>query len=154
MREKQLSCGNRCIKNFTCGHRCTNSCHSGPCKNEESCRKKLKVYCDCKNRKIETTCDKLRAGFSIACDETCEVREKELKRVADENQRIKREQEAERNRLELEEFEKKFAKKKYKERKAQVVADTNDSRLLKWIGGAVGAAVLSIFIFYQIFYLN
>ncbi|XP_031617999.1 NF-X1-type zinc finger protein NFXL1 isoform X1 [Contarinia nasturtii] len=147
-REKRLSCGNRCIKNFSCGHRCTNVCHSGKCLNEESCRKKLKVYCECKNRKVETTCDKLRSGFILGCDDTCRSRQEETKRVAEQQERIKRQQEEEKNRIELEEFEKKFGKKKYKERKAQIIEDTDNSHLYKWAGLVAAGAILAGFIYY------
>lgn len=108
----------------------------------------MKIYCDCKNRKLETTCDKIRAGFSLSCDEACLNRQNEIKRAAEETERIKREKEMERNRLELEEFEKKFAKKKPKDRKTKIIEDTNDIELIKWIciGSAVG--ILAIFIGY------
>lgn len=148
IREKLLSCGNRCIKNFPCGHRCTNVCHSGVCQNEESCRKKLKVYCECKNRKIETTCDKIRAGFTLICDETCVSRQNELKSIAEQQERERKEREEEKNRRELVEFEKKFGKKKYKERKSHMVKDTGNSHILKWCILAAAVAILAIFTFY------
>lgn len=121
-------------------------CHSGPCKNGESCRKKLKVYCECKNRKIETTCDKIRSGFVLNCDETCISRQNELKRITEQLERTKREQEEEKNRSELEEFEKKFGKKKHKERKTHNVEEKDNSHLYKWAGLAV--AVLAGFTYF------
>lgn len=133
---------------FSCGHRCTNICHSGRCQNEESCRKKLKVYCDCKNRKIETTCDKIRSGFVLNCDETCISRQEELKRITEQQERARREQEEEKNRLELEEFEKKFGKKKHKERKIQVIEECDNSHLFKWAGLAATVAALIGFIYF------
>lgn len=132
---------------FPCGHRCTNVCHSGRCQNEESCRKKLKVYCECKNRKIEITCDKIRAGFVLSCDETCISRQEELKRIVEQQERARREQEEQKNRLEVEEFEKKFGKKKYKERKTQIVEEKDNSKLFKWAGLVIGVAVLAGFIY-------
>lgn len=132
---------------FSCGHRCTNTCHSGICRNEELCRKKLKVYCECKNRKVETTCEKIRAGFRLICDDTCIARQNELKLIAEQQERIKRELEAEKNRQELEEFEKKFGKRKQKDRKPQIVEDTNYSSTLRWTGFAVAVATLAIFIY-------
>lgn len=116
--------------------------------NEESCRKKLKVYCDCKNRKIDTSCDKIRAGFVLSCDETCVNRQNELKRITEQQERVKREQEEEKNRIELEEFEKKFAKKKYKERKTQIIEEKNNSYIFKWIGFAIAAATIAIFTYF------
>lgn len=84
----------------------------------------------------------------LSCDETCINRQNELKRIADEQERLKREQEEEKNRLELEEFEKKFAKKKYKERKIQVIEEQNNSILLKWGGLAVAVSILAVFIYF------
>lgn len=133
---------------FSCGHRCINVCHSGKCLNEELCRKKVKVYCDCKNRKIETSCDKIRAGFVLSCDEACISRQNELKRIADEQERVKREQQEEKNRQELEEFEKKFGKKKHKERKQQIIEEKDNSHIYKWAGIGIGVAVLAAFIYF------
>lgn len=87
----------------------------------------------------------------MTCDETCATREIELKRIAEENERCKREVEEQRNRLELEEFEKKFSKKKYKERKTQFVENKDNSLLIKWTLLAVLIAILSIFGFYLVF---
>lgn len=132
---------------YACGHRCVGICHSGKCPSPDSCRKKLKVYCDCKNRKVETTCDKIRAGFVLGCDEACTERQKEAKKIADEASRAKLEQELEKNRQEVEEFEKKFGKKKYKERKRAVVEQDNKKQYV-WIGAAVGAIALAVFVYY------
>lgn len=87
----------------------------------------------------------------MTCDETCATWEIELKRIAEENERCKREVEEQRNRLELEEFEKKFSKKKYKERKTQFVENKDNSLLIKWTLLAVLIAILSIFGFYLVF---
>lgn len=108
----------------------------------------MKVYCECKNRKIETTCDKIRSGFVLSCDETCASRQLELKRIAEQQERARREQEEEKNRQELEEFEKKFGKKKYKERKTQIVEDEGNAHLYKWAGLAVAVAILAGFIYF------
>lgn len=136
---------------FPCGHRCTNVCHSGPCTNAESCRKKLKIYCECKNRKVETSCDKLRSGFELKCDENCVAKLAEAKKVADDAVRVKQEQEAERNRIELEEFEKKFGKKKHKERKRPVIVEADNSHIWKLILAAVIVAILAIIIYFFLF---
>lgn len=133
---------------FPCGHRCTNVCHSGRCQNEESCRKKLKVYCECKNRKVETTCDKIRAGFTLTCEETCVSRQNELKLIAEQQERSRKEREEEKNRRELEEFEKKFGKKKYKERKSHVIEENGKSHIIKWCILAAAIVVLAIFTYY------
>lgn len=69
-------------------------------------------------------------------------------RAAEETERIKREKEMERNRLELEEFEKKFAKKKHKERKTKVIETKDNTHLIKWISAGVAVAILSILIYF------
>lgn len=176
MREKLLSCGNRCIKDvrepqlqsqhrivlivefidflsfchfqFPCGHRCTNICHSGKCQNEESCRKKIKVYCSCKHRKVDTGCDKIRAGFELACDETCVAYNTEARRIAAEIERTKQEQEDERNRMELEKFEKKFTKKRHKERKERSTEAKDNTYAVKIAAAAAAVAILAGLIFY------
>lgn len=108
----------------------------------------MKVYCKCKSRKVETTCEKIREGFVVNCDENCAVRQNELKTIAEQQARLKREQEDEKNRQELEEFEKKMGKKKYKERKRQIIEDTNNSQILKWTGIAVAVAIFAIFAYF------
>lgn len=108
----------------------------------------MKVYCECKNRKIETTCDKIRTGFTLICDETCISRQNELKLIAEQQERLRKEREEEKNRRELVEFEKKFGKKKYKERKSNIVEDTGHSNILKWCILAAAIAILAIFTFY------
>lgn len=94
------------------------------------------------------SCDKIRAGFILNCDETCTNRQNELKRISEQQERNKREQEEEKNRIEREEFEKKFAKKKYKERKTHIIEEKNNSQILKWIGLAATVAILAIFIYF------
>lgn len=84
------------------------------------------------------------------CDETCTIRKSEIIRAAEETERIKREKEMERNRLELEEFEKKFAKKKHKERKTKIVQTQDKSHLYKWIGVGATVAILSILIYFLV----
>lgn len=109
------------------------------------------MYCECKNRKVETSCDKLRSGFELKCDEGCLAKQAEAKKIADEILRVKREQEAERNRIELEEFEKKFGKKKHKERKRQVAVESDNSHVLKLILAAGVVAILAIIIYFFLF---
>lgn len=84
----------------------------------------------------------------MACDETCISRQEEMKRAAEQQERIKRQQEEEKNRLELEEFERKFGKKKYKERKTQVIEDNDNSHIYKWSGFVAAVAILAAFIYY------
>lgn len=108
----------------------------------------MKVYCVCKNRKVEITCDKVRAGFTLMCDETCISRQNELKSIAEQQERLRKEREEEKNRRELVEFEKKFGKKKYKERKSHIVEDADNSHIIKWSALAAGVTILAIFSYY------
>ncbi|XP_053955812.1 NF-X1-type zinc finger protein NFXL1 isoform X2 [Anastrepha ludens] len=139
--ERLKSCGNRCLKNLPCGHRCHTPCHPGKCPNPELCRKKVRIFCECKRLKVEVACDKHRAGqTSIPCDEFCiethaklaEQRKRELERL--------RQLEEAKNRAEVEQFEKKFSKRKYKERKV-VVEETKRNINWKLIGIYVGIGV-------------
>lgn len=108
----------------------------------------MKIYCDCKNKKLEITCDKQRSGFVLNCDQNCQMKQDELKKIAEEKERKKKELEEEQNRLELEEFEKKFGKKKHKERKTKSIVEKTEPNYLLWIGGAVSVIILSIIIYY------
>ncbi|KAH8324012.1 hypothetical protein KR074_006983 [Drosophila pseudoananassae] len=117
-REKLRSCGNRCLKNYPCSHRCTAICHSGKCPNPELCRKKVRIYCNCKRLKLEIACDKHRAGqSSLACDSNCKAEISRAQAAEQQDLEEKKRREEERNRLELEKFEAKFGKRKHKERK-------------------------------------
>lgn len=111
----------------------------------------MKIYCECKTRKVETTCDKVRAGFTLTCDEICKAKQLELQKATEEAERKRRQQEEEKNRQEVEEFEKKFAKKKYKDRKKQVIETKNNTDLIKWLGVATGFAVIAVGISYLLF---
>lgn len=82
------------------------------------------------------------------CDETCISRQNELKLIAEEQERLRKEREEEKNRRELVEFEKKFGKKKYKERKSHIVEDTGNSHILKWCILAAAVTILAIFSYY------
>ncbi|KAH8315852.1 hypothetical protein KR067_011340 [Drosophila pandora] len=117
-REKLRSCGNRCLKNYPCTHRCTAICHSGKCPNPELCRKKVRIFCNCKRLKQEIACDKHRAGqTSLACDSHCKAEISRAQAAEQQDLEEKKRREEERNRLELEKFEAKFGKRKHKERK-------------------------------------
>lgn len=94
------------------------------------------------------SCDKIRSGFVLNCDETCIHRQNELKHIAEEQERTKREQEEKKTRLELEEFEKKFGKKKYKERKIKVIEEKSNSQLYIWAGLGLAISVLCTFMYF------
>lgn len=106
------------------------------------------MYCDCKHRKIETSCDKLRGGFVLSCDDACLTKQNEVKRITEEQERVKREQEEEKNRLEMEEFDKKFGKKKHKQRKPYIVEEKPNSNAIKLAVASICVGVLATFIYY------
>jgi NF-X1-type zinc finger protein NFXL1 len=174
--EKMFSCGNRCIKNvsnfnltfleivdlpkflfqYPCNHRCTSNCHSGPCPDSESCKKKVKIFCKCKTRKFEINCDKIRRDNLefIDCDEICEEkRQKEIQLKLE--QKMEQERlEKEKNQRELEEFEKKFGRKKTRERKVREVEEKSDNKLMI-IGASVsGLVVVLAFVLYFTIFTN
>ncbi|ALC44013.1 CG15011 [Drosophila busckii] len=116
--EKLRCCGNRCLKNFACGHRCITICHSGKCPNPELCRKKVRIYCACKRLKQEIACDKHRAGqTSLSCDDNCQAERAKVEATEQQQLARKKQLEEEKNRIELEKFQQKFAKRKPRERK-------------------------------------
>lgn len=110
----------------------------------------MKVYCACKHRKVDMACDKIRAGFELACDDACTTHNNEVKRVAAEAERARQEQEDERNRVELEKFEKKFAKKRHKERKEKYVETKDNMFAIKMTAIAAAVAILAGLTFYFI----
>lgn len=151
-REKLLSCGNRCSKQYPCGHRCTAICHSGACPNPNECKKKSKVQCQCGLRRVEVACDKLRDGFRLVCDQTCQVKKKEQALVKEEQDRLKKEKEEEERRKEFEEYEAKFGQKKqYKQRKKVVIEQEDNTQRWKIILGTVSVIILIAAIFFIIY---
>jgi len=76
------------------------------------------------------------------------VRLEEIRLAAEEQERKQKEIEDEKNRLEMLEFEKKFGKKKFKERKRNVVEETESKMWMIWIGIAVLLAVISVIVYY------
>lgn len=75
----------------------------------------------------------MRAGFQLNCDEKCTIRAEQSRLMVEEAARRQREAEEEKNRLELLEFEKKFGKRKPKERKQQVIVEESGYGKLLWI---------------------
>lgn len=63
-------------------------------------------------------CEKLRQGtFSLPCDEKCKIKASEREREEEELQRQRAAAEEEQNRVEMEEFQRKYGSKRPKERK-------------------------------------
>lgn len=82
------------------------------------------------------------------CDDTCKVRLEEIRLAAEEQERKQKEIEDEKNRLEMLDFEKKFGKKKFKERKRNIVEESESKIWMVWIGITVLLAVVSVIIYY------
>ncbi|XP_058459485.1 NF-X1-type zinc finger protein NFXL1 [Malaya genurostris] len=150
-RESLLSCGQKCIKNFPCGHRCTYTCHSGDCPNPETCSRKVKVTCVCRNRKMDVNCDGSKGkGKTLPCDESCEVFKEAKTRELTEIERQQKEQEEAENQRALEEYEKKFGRKKYRERKRVHVEETKDSKWLVYVLISSGVLLAAVFAYFMI----
>lgn len=89
----------------------------------------MRLSCECKSRRIEISCDKIRQDKIVAapCDEHCELR----KKAAQSEKQLEFERllaiEEEKNKRELAEFAQKFGtKKKFKERKLRVFEEKKD----------------------------
>lgn len=111
--------------------------------------------CSCKTRKLDMTCDKVRAEniTILECNEECEEKRKQIE---EENQRKllkQRQLEEEKNRKELEEYEKKFGPKKYKEKKQRYVEEKKSNLKLKIAVSSATFLIISI-ISYFIFFNN
>lgn len=137
---------------YECGHRCQSLCHSGFCPNSEQCRKKVKLYCPCKNVKSDVPCEKIRLeNITIKCDESCKKKIQDQLETQKQKELIAKQIEDEKNRIELEEFEKKFGKKKSRERKAVVVEEKEDNKYLFYAGTAGFAiVVIAVLIYYAV----
>lgn len=105
--------------------------------------------CSCKNRKVEYTCDKMRSEniVNAPCNDECEER----KRAAEEENKRRIEIELEKERIknlrEIEEYEKKFGPKKYKERKQKIIeVKKNNTKLYIYIVSAVFAIASAVFL--------
>lgn len=122
---------------YKCGHRCIEDCHPGPCPNPELCKKKVKVMCRCKFRKVDISCEKLRQGFEVSCDDSCKSKLEARQQVEEELRKERAAAEEERNRIEMEEYRRKYGQKKPKERK-QRQTDVKEERNWKRIMIVVG----------------
>lgn len=129
-KDEILRCGNQCPKNYSCGHRCVDICHSGPCLKEESCNKKVKVWCKCKRLKKDFSCMQIRKGNGIVkCDDVCQKIKDELEKARELEIAKKNKEEELKNQREIEMFEKKFKpKRKMKDRSHQNDKSKSGSR--------------------------
>jgi len=106
-KESMSNCGDQCPKMMSCGHRCVMTCHSGPCSDPSTCRKKVKVFCECKRRKEERQCKGGQGkGETMQCDAECAAVRAKVRANEEEDGRRFREDEERRQREELERFEK------------------------------------------------
>lgn len=78
----------------------------------------------------------------MSCNELCAQKLEQQREAAEETLRKQREAEEEKNRLEMLDFEKKFGKKKYKERR-QYVVEEDKSDFHKWAIG-ISLVVFSV----------
>lgn len=137
MWEKILINIHRITLQYQCGHRCTENCHPGPCPHPELCKKKVKVMCLCKLRKVDISCEKLRQGFELSCDDTCKSKLEARQLVEEELRKERAAAEEERDRIEMEEYQKKYGQKKPKERRQRqtdVKEDRNWKRIMIVLG--------------------
>lgn len=67
------------------------------------------------------------------CDDSCQVKIEQERLLVAERERKQNESELEKNRQEMEEFEKKFGKKKYKERKPKIITTNNQFNYKPWL---------------------
>ncbi|XP_050511644.1 NF-X1-type zinc finger protein NFXL1 [Diabrotica virgifera virgifera] len=133
-KEELQTCGNQCPKNYECGHRCKSNCHPGPCPNADQCKKKVKVSCKCKRIKKEFSCETVRKNEAVVpCDEVCEAKKEEnrkLRQAAEEQKRI--EEEA-KNKKELEKYQKMFEGKKKSKERRRYDDEVEDSFIKKYL---------------------
>lgn len=114
----------------------------------------MRLYCECKTRKVEITCDKIRRDkiHEAQCDEHCELR----KKTAESEKQLELERlsaiEEEKNQRELAEFAQKFGtKKKFKERKLRVFEEKKDYTNLKIAITSVFIVIIAVSVFYMMY---
>lgn len=114
----------------------------------------MKLTCECKTRRIDYTCDEIRVKniSVVACDEQCQAK----KQLAEEELKVKlarkMELEAEKNRQELELFEKKFGKKAKKERKPKFVeAKKSNINLILSVAFSVSVVLIASGLYFAMF---
>lgn len=86
-----------------------NNCHQGPCRNENECNKKVKLFCKCKRIKRDFVCSALqKAEIHIKCDDVCDKLKSEKYQAEAALLEQKRQEEEMRNQQEIEKFQRKF----------------------------------------------
>lgn len=93
-------------------------------------------------------CTKSRSGFTLECDDGCTAKRNQIRLASEVAEQQRNEAEAERNRAELLEFEKKFSKRKPRERKQPVEQKPRNSHVAVYIGiAAAGVALLAALVY-------
>ncbi|KAK2582699.1 hypothetical protein KPH14_004973 [Odynerus spinipes] len=159
-REELLKCGNQCPKNYPCGHRCNDICHPGECKRQDTCNKKIKLWCKCKRIKKEYICSFVQEKqIVIECDSVCQslINERNEAKKIKELQR-QREEEL-RNQEEIEKFQRKFKpRRKVKDKLKNKLqnSQTGDDKTYKllWISSIFVAMISIVGIYVNLFYFN
>lgn len=129
-KEALCSCKNHCNKSISCSHRCMKECHSGPCSDPTSCRKRVTIRCPCRRIKKDAICHLVISGqVVVECDEVCLEKIKALEEE-------KRREEEELKRKELESLEKLNEGRKHKKKnRKHVEAEVAESQwtINKWM---------------------
>ncbi|XP_077301482.1 NF-X1-type zinc finger protein NFXL1 [Arctopsyche grandis] len=150
VKSETLSCKQQCSRMLGCGHRCSFICHSGEC--SKDCSKKTRVFCACRRIKKEMPCDVVRQNeVNIPCDEICKEKKLQQLNAKKEEEDKKRLEEDEKNQKELEEFERKFGKKRSRGHRTKDIAQKNNVSFwakYKYIVMAFAVVVVSSIIVY------
>lgn len=92
---------------------------------------------------MEVNCSAAR-DKALECDESCEKVKQSRARELKNKERLQKEQEEAENQRALEEYEKKFGPKKYRERKRAQVEETKETNYLLYVLLSVGFLVLAV----------
>lgn len=98
---------------------------------------------------MEVNCAARAKSKALECDENCEKVKQNRTRERSDRERLQREQEEAENQRALEEYEKKFGPKKYRERKRTQVEETKEANYLLYglvSGGILLVAVMVYFV--------
>lgn len=108
-----------------------NDCHPGPCRNENECNKKVKLFCSCRRIKRDFVCSAMQKQQpQIKCDDVCKQLKNEKSQAEAALLEQKRQAEKMRNQEEIEKFERKFkprrkGKDKFDRKHSQQEANNN-----------------------------
>lgn len=143
-REQLLSCKDRCPKLLACKHRCPLSCHSGDCAAQLDCVTTVHVSCPCKRIKKSMACNVRSKQPAISCDDICRRKQDQELKLKEEKERAKREEEERVNRIELEQFQRKFDKRRNKDRRRPDETSAPPSRPIQFYFLIVAVILVAI----------